>query len=75
MPGALGDLSGFAPDLRSRVFGQIAATRTNFSGDVRRVTHITAEYRLRVGYCRVLFELEGLRVIMYRVRHRREAYR
>jgi mRNA interferase RelE/StbE len=34
------------------------------------------EYRLRVGDYRVLFEIENkLRIVVYRVRHRREAYR
>lgn len=31
-------------------------------------------YRLRAGDYRVLFEVEGDRIIAYRVGHRREAY-
>jgi len=34
---------------------------------------MTPEFR--VGNYRVLFEIEGGRVVIYRVRHRREAYR
>jgi mRNA-degrading endonuclease RelE of RelBE toxin-antitoxin system len=30
---------------------------------------------LRVGNCRVLFEIEGKTIIIYRIRHRREVYR
>ena len=48
----------------------------DLSGDVKRLTNFTPEYRLRVGAYRVLFELENEnRVVVYRVVHRREAYR
>jgi mRNA-degrading endonuclease RelE of RelBE toxin-antitoxin system len=40
------------------------------------LTALTFEYRLRVGDYRVLFGIEQTsRVIVHRVRHRREAYR
>ena len=39
------------------------------------LTGFTPEYRLRVGDYRVLFEVEGAKVVVYRVRHRGEAYR
>jgi mRNA interferase RelE/StbE len=42
---------------------------------VKRLTNFTPEYRLRVADYRVLFELEGNRLIVYRVKHRREVYR
>jgi len=45
------------------------------AGDVKRLTNFTPEYRLRVGDYRVLFEIEDGTIIVYRVRHRREAYR
>ena len=44
------------------------------AGDVKRLKNMTLAYRLRVGEYRVLFEVEGDRIIVYRVRHRREAY-
>ena len=48
----------------------------NLAGDVKRLTDFTPEYRLRIGDCRVLFEIEQTnRVVVYGVRHRREAYR
>jgi mRNA interferase RelE/StbE len=47
----------------------------NLKGDVKRLTNHTPEYRLRVGDYRVLFEIEGETIVVYRVRHRREAYR
>ena len=48
----------------------------DLSGDVKRLTDFTPEYRLRVGDYRALFEVEEPnRVVVYRVRHRRDAYR
>ena len=45
-------------------------------GDVKRLTNFTPEYRLRIGNYRVLFELtDDFRIIVYRIVHRREAYR
>ena len=51
------------------------ALAKDLAGDVKRLTNFTPEYRLRVGNYRVLFELEEANVVIYRVRHRREAYR
>ena len=44
-------------------------------GNVKKLTHFTPEYRLRVADYRVLFEVEGQKVIVYRVKHRKDAYR
>ena len=59
---------------------QIAAAldelRTDLHGDVKRLTNITPEYRLRIGDYRALFEIEqSNRIVVYRVRHRRDVYR
>lgn len=69
-------------DLRSlnardadRVLDRLEAMRQDLRGDVKKLTGFTPEYRLRVGDYRVLFELEGSVVFIYRVLHRREAYR
>jgi mRNA interferase RelE/StbE len=47
----------------------------NLARDVKRLTNFTPEYRLRIGDYRVLFEIEEETIIIYRIRHRREAYR
>jgi len=39
------------------------------------LTNFTPEYRLRVGNYRVLFEIETDVVMIYRIKHRREAYK
>lgn len=57
-----------------RVLGKIRGLENGLSGDLKRLTNFTPEYRLRVGDYRVLFEIEGDRVIIYRIRHRSRAY-
>jgi mRNA interferase RelE/StbE len=74
-PRAVKDLQDLSLENRRRIAGKIAALENDLSGDVKRLTSFTPEYRLRVGDYRVLFEIEGQRVIIYRVVHRREAYR
>lgn len=53
---------------------KIETLENNLSGDVKRLTNFSPEYRLRVGDFRVLFEVEEERVIIYRVKHRKDAY-
>lgn len=47
----------------------------SLTGDVKRLTNFTPEYRLRVGRYRVLFEIEDDVIRVYRVVHRKDAYR
>lgn len=58
-----------------RIAKAIMALSSGLSGDVKRLTNFTPEYRLRVGDWRVLFEIEADRIIVYRILHRRDAYR
>ena len=44
-------------------------------GDIKKLTNFTPEYRLRVGDWRVLFEMDAKKITIYRILHRREAYR
>ena len=60
---------------RIQIIKGIEAMSDDLEGDVKRLTNLTPEYRLRVGDCRVLFEVENKNIVVYRVRHRREAYR
>ena len=60
----------------SRIADALERLQTDLTGDVKKLTNFTPEYRLRVGQFRVLFEIENeTRIIVYRVVHRREAYR
>jgi mRNA interferase RelE/StbE len=45
------------------------------SGDVKRLTNFEPEYRMRSGNWRALFEVDGDRVIVYRILHRKDSYR
>ena len=75
-PRAVKDLRGISKDDAARVVDALEKLEDNLSGDVKRLTNVTPEYRLRIGDYRVLFEIEQTnRVVVYRVRHRREAYR
>lgn len=67
-------MDSLSPDVARRILLKIYAMQDDLAGDVKRLTNMTSGYRLRVGDYRVLFELEGDRIIVYRVRHRREAY-
>ena len=74
MPKAERDMDSLSPDVARRILMKVHAMRDDMAGDIKRLTNMTPSCRLRVGDYRVLFELEGDRIIVYRVRHRREAY-
>jgi mRNA interferase RelE/StbE len=73
-PRAAKDLRDLDPQHRRRVFAKIEGLANNLAGDVKRLTNFTPEYRLRVGDYRVLFEVEADRVIIYRIKDRKDAY-
>jgi len=47
----------------------------NLQGDVKKLTDHAPEYRLRVGNYRILFEINANKIVIYRIRHRKDAYR
>ncbi len=61
-------------DLR-RIFDKIEALKENMIGDIKHLTNTEPEYRLWVGDYRVLFEVEGEVIVVYRIRHRKDIYR
>ncbi|HEX8891019.1 MAG TPA: type II toxin-antitoxin system RelE/ParE family toxin [Pyrinomonadaceae bacterium] len=73
-PRAVKDLEAIDRQIARRVIEKIRGLENNLAGDVKRLSNFTPEYRLRVGDYRVLFEIEGDRVIIYRVKHRSRAY-
>jgi len=74
-PRAVKDLRELTPESRHRIADKIAALEMGLAGDVKRLTNFTPEYRLRVGDYRVLFEVDDQHVVIYRILHRKEAYR
>jgi mRNA interferase RelE/StbE len=74
-PRALKDIEDLPSRIQARVLARIEEMSDDLKGDVKRLTDFTPEYRLRVGDYRILFEIEEKKIIIYRIRHRREAYR
>ena len=71
---AVKDLKGISSSDATKIIEKMQQLENDLAGDVKKLTNFTPEYRLRVGNYRVLFEVEDSRVIVYRVKHRREAY-
>jgi len=74
-PRAHRDLRALSPEIQERILKKIALLEENLTGDVKRLTNFTPDYRLRVGDWRVLFEVEDAEVVIYRILHRREVYK
>ncbi len=75
-PRAVKDLRKLERVTVRRIIEHIERLQDGLAGDVKRLTNHTPEYRLRVADYRVLFEVDnGDRIVVYRIVHRREAYR
>ena len=74
-PRAVKDLKKLPPQDNRQIVKKIEAMQSDLAGDVKRLTNFTPEYRLRVGDYRVLFEIEGQTMVIYRVLHRKDAYK
>ncbi len=68
------DLKAISNQDAQRIVAKIEALRNDLAGDVKRLTDFTPEYRLRVGVFRALFEVEGNKVVIYRIVNRKDAY-
>jgi mRNA interferase RelE/StbE len=73
-PKALKDLRGLSSKLQARILEKVEFMQDDLQGDIKHLTNFTPEYRLRVGAYRVLFEIEDETIVIYRVKHRSEAY-
>jgi mRNA interferase RelE/StbE len=73
-PRATRDLKTIDHSQARRVAEKIRLMKNDLAGEVKRLTNSTPEFRLRVGDYRILFEIEGDKVVVYRVRHRKDAY-
>lgn len=74
-PRALKDLRALPEADKRRVIRRIEALQNGLTGDVKKLTNFTPDYRLRAGDYRVLFDIEGQVVVIYRVLHRKDVYR
>ncbi len=74
-PRAVKDLKALPERENRRVVAQLEKLQDDLTGDVKRLTNFSPEYRLRVGNYRVLFAVEDNKILVYRVLHRKDAYR
>jgi len=71
---ALKDLRLLDKRLSKRVVDRIEMMTKDLSGDVKKLTDHSPQYRLRVGDHRILFDIEEGTIVIQRVLNRREAY-
>jgi mRNA interferase RelE/StbE len=74
-PRSLKDCKKISGTDLKHIFSQIKEVSIDLKGDVKHLTSYTPEYRLRVGDNRVLFEIEDHKIIIYRIRHRKDVYK
>ena len=74
LPRAERDLKALDKMTASRIVGKIEAMKAGLAGDVLKLKGTENSYRLRVGDYRVLFDMEGNKLLIQRVRLRKEAY-
>jgi len=67
-------LKALPKEKRRNLGRRLDALQVDLSGDVKKLTAKTHEYRLRVGSLRVLFTLENDLINVYAVKDRKKAY-
>ena len=73
-PRATKDLRSINRTDAQRILVKIRAMENDLAGNVKQLTDFEPQYRLRVGDYRILFNIEAENIIIYRIKHRREAY-
>jgi len=61
--------------VRREIGHKLFLLEEGLSGNVKKLQGSLNEYRLRIGDIRVLFELEGRRIVVYAVGNRKDIYR
>ena len=74
-PRAEKDLRNLQRQEQSRIIEKLRVATDDLHGDIKRLVQFQPSYRLRVGDYRVLFEVQSDKIVVYRILHRREAYR
>jgi mRNA interferase RelE/StbE len=72
---AIKDLSKISKNDAKKIIAKIEEMENDLQGDVKKLTNHTPEYRLRVGDWRILFETKIDKIIIYKIKHRKDAYR
>ncbi len=74
-PRAIKDLKNISNADAKKIATKIKEMGNDLQGDVKKLTKHTPEYRLRVGNWRILFEIETNKIVIYTIKHRKDAYR
>lgn len=74
-PRAEKDLRNLTRQDQQQVVSKLWLMADDLQGDIKRLVQFQPSYRLRVGDYRVLFAIESSKIVVYRILHRREAYR
>ena len=74
-PNAEKDLRAIDKKEAVRILEKLLSLENGLSGDIKKLTNFTPEYRLRIGNYRALFEIDDNSIIIYRVLHRKESYK
>jgi len=74
-PRAIKNLKALPETEIRRIISKIETLHEGLSADIKKLTRYTPEYRLRAGNYRVLFEVAGAKVIIYRIIDRKDAYK
>ena len=67
-------LRALPEDIRHQIGYRLHRLQQDFGGDVKKLKGSKNDYRLRVGNYRVLFEVEGRRIVVYTVGQRKDIY-
>ena len=73
-PQAIKDLERLNPSDRKRMLEKIELATNDLSGNVIKLRDHEPKYRVRSGNFRALFNIEGNKIVVYRVKDRKESY-
>jgi len=74
-PRAAKDLRSLEKKIAERVLRAVRTLENDLSGDVKRLKDFDPAFRLRIGEYRVLFDVEGDHILIYRIKHRSEVHK
>jgi mRNA interferase RelE/StbE len=58
-----------------KILNELKKTEDGLQGDIRRLTNYSPEYRLRIGSYRILFEILGNKIFIYKIKYRKDSYK
>jgi len=68
------ELSVLPAKIQRQIKAKIARLQHGFSGDIKKLNAADNIYRLRSGSFRVLFEVQGIHLVIRTIRDRKDAY-